>query len=174
MLCDNGGVAASQLQRQGREGLGCLLGDDLGDDLSTSIEDLVPLLVEQGGCLGDGALDARVAFGVEGLAHDLLDDDGGVGGGFRGLDDGSASCCDGTDEWAERELDGEVVGAASVSPTHMSRRPDDAPDDQHRAQRVLLDARAKRHVGPRHVGCLLVLCEARDVVGHPYAVVHAP
>lgn len=158
MLCDNGGVPASQLEREGRERLGRLLRDDLGDDLSASVEDLVPLLVEQGRRLGDGALDARVAVRVEGLAQDLLDCDGGVGGRLGGLDDGRASCCDGADERAEGELDGEVVGA----------------NDEHGAQWVLLDAWTEGHVCPRDVSRLLVLCEARHVVGHPDAVVHAP
>lgn len=50
----------------------------------------------------------------------------------------------------------------------------DAPNYQRRAHGVLPDARAYEAIGEGDVAWLLVLCEAREVVGHPDAVVHAP
>jgi hypothetical protein len=50
----------------------------------------------------------------------------------------------------------------------------DAPNNQRCAQRLLPDARAHEFIGEGDVGRLLVLCKARQVIGHPDAVVHAP
>jgi hypothetical protein len=62
----------------------------------------------------------------------------------------------------------------AVSNGCMSCGGPDAPNNQRSAQRVLPDARAHESVGEGNVARLLVLCEARQVVGHPDAVVHAP
>jgi hypothetical protein len=158
MLGDDGGVAAAQLQNQRRERLGRLLRDDAGDDLGARVEDGVPLLVEQRRGLGDGALHDGVARRVEGLGENLLQHGSGKGRRLGRLDDGGAARGDGANERTHGQLEGEVVGA----------------DDERGAEGVFADAWADKLVGEGDVGGLLVLCKARQVVGHPHAVVHAP
>lgn len=114
MLRDNGGVPASQLECDGRQLFGGLRRDDLADVLGPSIEDLVPLLIKQRCRLGDGTLYDRVARGVERLGDDFLEDGRSVGCRLGGLDDGGATCCDGANEGANGELEGEVVCSACL------------------------------------------------------------
>jgi hypothetical protein len=114
MLCDDGGILATKLEHKGSERLGCLLRDDPSDCLRARVEDRVPLLVEQRRCLWNGALDDSVARGVERFADDLLEDGSGVGGRLGGLDDGGATGCNGANEGANSELDGEVVGSTQT------------------------------------------------------------
>lgn len=176
MLGDDGGVPAAQLEGQRGQRLGCLLRDDFGHVLGARVEDLVPLLVEQGGSLRDGALDDRVARGIQGLADDFGEHDGGVGRRLGRLDDGGAARGNGADEGPYRQLEREVVRPApsvSMRPRLLCGR-SRLPNDQGRAQGVLPDARAHELVGQGDVGGRLVLCKARQVVGHPHAVVHAP
>lgn len=173
---DEGGVAAAELEGDGGECFGGLLGDDGADVGGAGVEDFVPFLVEEGGGFGDGTLDDGVVVGVEGFGDDLLEDGGAVGGAFGGLEDGGAAGADGADEGAERELDGEVEGAGGVLGRSYGRERDMvyAPDDQHGTERVLADARGHEAVREGDVLCLLVLCPAREVLLHEDDVVHAP
>jgi hypothetical protein len=178
MLGDDGWVSAAQLQGQGGECLGRLLCNDLGDMLGACVEDLVPFLVKERRSLRDSTLNDGIARGIEGLADNLLEDGSGVRRRLGGLDDGGATGCNGANERADSQLEGEVVRSVLVSKSWTrllrSLKVVALPNDQGSAQRILPDARPHELVGKGNVGGLLVLCEARQIVGHPYAIVHAP
>lgn len=154
---DEGRVAAAELEGDGRQVLGGPLADDAGDVGAARVEDLVPLLVEQGGGLRDGAVDDAVGLRVQAALHDGLDDHGDVGGALGGLEHSGAPGGDGADQGHDGEHEGEVVGA----------------DDQGAAQGLLVDADL---VGLEDEGDIriLVLGELVDVVEHVHAVVGGP
>lgn len=115
VLGDNGGIAASELKRDGCKSLRCLLGEDGADCCAAGIEDLVPFLVEESRGLWNGTLDDFVASRVETLIDNLLHYCRGIRRVLAGFENDSASCTDGSNHRAQRELDGEVVCPVSPS-----------------------------------------------------------
>ena len=109
----DGRVLAAELEGDGRQGLGGLFGDDAGDVGAAGVEDLVPLLVEEGGGFGDGALHGGVAARVQGLGEDLLHHRRTGGAALARLDDDGVAGGDGAGEGGDGELEGEVVGAGT-------------------------------------------------------------
>lgn len=61
ILGDNSRIATTQFENNGCQAFSCLLGDDLADDFSPGVEDLVPLLGQESGRLWDRAVDDGVA-----------------------------------------------------------------------------------------------------------------
>ncbi|GJC98080.1 uncharacterized protein ColKHC_06906 [Colletotrichum higginsianum] len=155
---DESRVQAAELKGDGGEVLGGLFGDDLADGGAAGVHYLVPLDVEQGLGLFDGAVDDGVGLGVEGSLEDLGQDHGGGRGALGGLQDGGAAGGDGADDGDEGQLDGEVEGA----------------DDEDHAEGLLANARLEHSVGEGHVLALLVGGELFEVLEHVEAVVGAP
>nr|POE73250.1 hypothetical protein CFP56_73764 [Quercus suber] len=158
VLRDDGRVAATKLQRDWRQSLGRLLGNDGSHHGTTSVEDLVPLLLQERCRLRHGTLHALICFRVETLLDDVLHDPCCVGRILRRLEHGGTASGNGAHQRTERELDGEVVGS----------------DDQDGTERVFPDPWGHEAVDQIDVFRLLVLGEALQILGHEQDVVQDP
>lgn len=82
-LVDDGGALSAELERDGAELLGGGAHDDAADRAVARVKDVVPLLLEQLGRLGDGAVHDLVGGVVKVLGEELGEEFGAVG---RNLD----------------------------------------------------------------------------------------
>jgi len=159
VLGDKGGILPSKLKADGGEGLCGFLRNDGTDLGSACIEDLVPLLLEQGGSLGNGAVDHSEGVRIQGFqdfnAHH------GTGRGHLGrLEDCGTAGSDGTDERSQEKVDGVVVGA----------------DDEHGTHRLLSDSHIHHGIAEGHIwrAKFLILGKGLEVGYHEHAVILEP
>lgn len=148
-LGDEGWIQTAELQKNGGERLRRLCGNNGTRLLAASEHDLVELVVQDVLGLFEGAVDAHVAFGVEILVNDSLDDHGGVGRQLRWLEDDAVAGGNGADEGRDVELERVVEGA----------------DDEDLAERLVPDARLHGPVGHGQVDDALILGPRLELVG---------
>lgn len=96
---DNSWVASTKLEADWSESLSSLLRNDGSDLRVSSVEDLIPLLVQKSGSLLDGTLNNLVCIVVQVLIHNLLQDSSGMWRNLRWFHDTSASSSDSSNEW---------------------------------------------------------------------------
>lgn len=113
-LGDNGRVNPTQLQNDGSQMRRSSLGDDATNCRTTSEEDLVPSLSQQGLGLGDTSLDNGVARGVQRSLDNLLHNHSTVGGILTGLDNHRVTSRNSTNHRSQSQLEGEVESTCYV------------------------------------------------------------
>ena len=126
----------------------------------------------------------REAGGIQGTFDNFLKHNRNVWGILAWFHDCCITGCNGADERAQREIDGEVVGANNGSATacgdwerdqiQTSRQLVDLPYNEHASKRVLPNAWAHERVRERNVGRLLVLHPFRQFLAHENKIIGDP
>lgn len=155
---DNGWVTTTKLKADWSKSLSSLLGDNGSDLRVSSVEDLIPLLVQESSGLLNGTLNNLVCIVVQILVHNLLQDSSGVWRDLRWLHNTSASSGNSTNEWSQSKLNWEVP----------------APDNQNSSQWLLADNWAHELVGEAHIWCLLIGSPLLKVLGDEDDIILAP
>lgn len=158
VLGDNGWVTATELEGNGCECLSGLFGNDSADLSISSVEDLVPLQVQESRGFILAAIDNSKGLGIQILLHNLRQDHCCRRADLARLQNRRATRRNSANERSKTQLDREIP----------------ASDDQHGAEGLLADDGAHQLVRQAHIRRSLVLRPLLEVLGDEDDVILDP